>query len=193
MLSAVNISPRRVKGDGMVTLIINKDDLREAKTEVSNLAGTFFAGTSPLIRPFMEKLEAIVPADQQGRGTGYLIGALRYHIRSLRADQKGISVASDIGSVEIPRTMLEEMMDTRYPTFGHESLNLPGLLFLQSGPALYAASINKLLREHKIRIPEGRRTQRYIFHMIVTSLEADRDVIRIEIDTKRLPSIMSEP
>lgn len=171
----------------MVTLTIDKKDLRDAKTEVSNLAGAFFAGTSPLIRPFMEMLESIVPADQQGRGTSYLISALRYHIRSIRADGNGIRVESEIGAVDIPRTVLEEMIEERYPSFGHGSLNLPGLLFLQSGPAVYAASVNKLRKEHKIVIPEGRRTQRYIFHVIVRSLEADQDTIRMEIDTQRLP------
>lgn len=173
----------------MVTLIIDKNDLRDAKTEVSNLAGAFFAGTSPLIRPFMDMLESIVPADQQGRGTSYLISALRYHIRSIRADENGIRVESEMGAVDIPRTVLEERVKERYPSFGHDSLNLPGLLFLQSGPAVYAASVSKLRKVHRIVIPEGRRTQRYIFHVIVRSLEADQDVIRIEIDMQRLPQI----
>lgn len=176
----------------MVILLIDKNDLRNAKTEVSNLAGAFFAGTSPLLRPFMDMLESIVPADQQGRGTSYLISTLRYHIRSIRADENGIRVESEIGSVEIPRTMLEERINERYPSVGHESLNLPGLLFLQSGPAVYAASVSKLRKMHRIVIPEGRRTQRYVFHVIVRSLEADQDVIKIEVDTQRLPQISTE-
>lgn len=171
----------------MITLKIDKNDLKDAKTEVSNLAGAFFAGTSPLIRPFMDMLESIVPADQQGRGTSYLISALRYHIRSIRADESGIRVESEIGAVDIPRTMLEKRIEERYPSFGHDSLNLPGLLFLQSGPAVHAASVSKLRKMHRIVIPEGRRTQRYIFHVIVRYLEADQDTIKMELDTQRLP------
>ena len=78
-------------------------------------------------------------------------------------------------------------MDERYPTTGHQRLNLPGLLFLQSGPALQSASAMILRREHKLRIPDGRRTMRYIFHMGVVKLDADKEKIKIGFDLERLP------
>ena len=42
----------------MISIEIGRQDLKElAKTEVRNLPGALFAGSSPLLKPFMKKLE----------------------------------------------------------------------------------------------------------------------------------------
>ena len=89
--------------------------------------------------------------------------------------------------VEISREELGELMEERYPTTGHQHLNLPGLLFLQSGPALQSASAIILRRDHHLNIPEGRRTRRYIFHMGVLAINADKERIAVFFDTDKLP------
>jgi hypothetical protein len=43
--------------------------------------------------------------------------------------------------------------------------------------------------EHNLRFPEGRRTLRYIFHMTVTSIDADKEDIKVGLDLDRLPKI----
>ncbi|NYT02078.1 MAG: hypothetical protein GKC10_04900 [Methanosarcinales archaeon] len=167
---------------------MGKDDLCGASCNINNLAGTFFAGTSPLLRPFLERLGELLPAERQGVNKGYIVGSLRTHVNSLFANQESISVEADGKVVEIKRSELDEMIAAKYPSFQHQSLNLPGLLFIQSGPALHAASIAKLREMHGIRIPDGRRTQRYFFHTTVVSLQADQERIRIELDLARLPN-----
>jgi hypothetical protein len=81
------------------------------------------------------------------------------------------------------------MIGDRYPATDHHRLNLPGLLFLQSSPGFQAAVVSKMKREHNLRFPEGRRTLRYIFHMTVTSIDADKEAIKIGLDLDRLPKI----
>ena len=105
----------------------------------------------------------------------------------MHADESQIVVKSGETVVEIRREELGELMGERYPTTSHHRLNLPGLLFLQSGPALQTASAILLRREHKLRIPDGRRTMRYIFHMGVVSLDADKEKIIVSFDLERLP------
>jgi len=142
-----------------------------------------------LIRPFLGKLAELLPEDKRKLGTGYVLGALRSCVSAVRADRDAISVESGCLRCEIRRSELETMINEKYPSFGHEGLNLPGLLFLQSGPALQSASIAKLRRLHGIKIPDGRRTQRYIFHRAVVSLDADNDRIMIEFDIDMIPTL----
>jgi len=53
----------------MITIEIREKDLRElARTEVKNLPGSLFAGSSPLLRPFMKNLEALLPAENRVAG-----------------------------------------------------------------------------------------------------------------------------
>jgi hypothetical protein len=172
----------------MIAIEIDKRDLDElTKTEVKNLPGALFAGASPLLKPFMNKLEALLPQENKGRGDSYVLCALHSHIDEVHADESQIVVKSSDEIVEIRREELAELMDERYPTTGHQRLNLPGLLFLQSGPALQSASAMILRREHKLRIPDGPRTMRYIFHMGVVKLDADKEKIKIGFDLERLP------
>lgn len=172
----------------MIAIEIGRRDLDElTKTEVKNLPGALFSGASPLLKPFMNKLEALLPPENRGRGDSYVLCALHSHIDEVHADEGQIVVRSGDKVVWIRREELAELMDERYPTTGHKRLNLPGLLFLQSGPALQAASAMILRREHRLRIPDGRRTMRYIFHMGVARLDADKERIRIGFDLERLP------
>ena len=89
--------------------------------------------------------------------------------------------------VVIRREELGELIGERYPTTSHHRLNLPGLLFLQSSPSLQTASAILLRREHKLQIPDGRRTMRYIFHMGVAAIDADKEKICVHFDPERLP------
>jgi len=51
----------------MISIEIREKDLNElTRTEVMNLPGTLFVGTSPLLRPFMKKLEALLPPENKG-------------------------------------------------------------------------------------------------------------------------------
>ncbi len=171
----------------MITIEIDREDLMNmAKTEVRNLPGTLFVGASPLLKPFMKKLEDLLPPEKRGRGDSYVLSALHSHIDEVRADEQGIMVKSSDKSVMISKDELCALMEERYPSTGHQRLNLPGLLFLQSSPSVQACSA-AMLRRQGLRIPEGRRTLRYIFHMAVVSIDADKDRIMIEIDLDRLP------
>lgn len=172
----------------MIPIEICEKDLKElTRTEVRNLPGALFAGTSPLLKPFMKKLEALLPPENKGLGDSYVLFALHSHIDEVHADESQILVKSGETVVEIRREELGELLGERYPTTSHHRLNLPGLLFLQSGPALQTASAILLRREHKLRIPDGRRTLRYIFHMGVVSLHADKEKIIVSFDPERLP------
>ncbi len=172
----------------MISIEIREKDLHDlARTEVKNLPGSLFAGTSPLLRPFMRKLEDLLPAENKGRGDSYVLSALHSHIDSVQADEKMIAVKSGETEVTIRREELEELMCERYPTTEHHRLNFPGLLFLQSGPGLQTASAAILRRVHRLAIPEGRRTMRYIFHMGVTAIYADKEKIVVKFDPDRLP------
>lgn len=66
--------------------------------------------------------------------------------------EKKIIVKSGERAVEISRKELGSLMGERYPSTDHHRLNLPGLLFLQSSPALQTASAILLRREHKLQI-----------------------------------------
>lgn len=177
----------------MILIEISKKDLIDlAKTEVRNLPGALFVGASPLLKPFMKKLECILPAERMGRGDSYTLSALHSHIDEVHADDERILVKSGDLTVTISRDELCGMVGEKYPSTDHQRLNLPGLLFLQSSPGLQAVAAAKLRREHNLRIPEGRRTMRYIFHIAVTAIDADKEIIRIAFDPDRLPKSASE-
>jgi hypothetical protein len=172
----------------MISIEIREKDLNElTRTEVENLPGALFVGTSPLLRPFMKKLEALLPAENKGRGDSYVLCALHSHIDQVHADESLIAVKGGEKEVMIRREELGELIGERYPTTSHHRLNLPGLLFLQSGPALQTASAIMLRREHKLHIPDGRRTMRYIFHIGVAAIDADKEKIVVIFDMERLP------
>jgi hypothetical protein len=171
----------------MITIEIGKIDLMNlSRTEVENLPGTLFVGASPLLKPFMKKLEDLLPAEKRGRGDSYVLSALHSHIDEVFANERRIMVRSGERWVEISRDELCELMGERYPSTDHQRLNLPGLLFLQSSPTLQACSAS-MLRKQGLSVPEGRRTLRYIFHIAVVSIKADKEKIGIEIDLDRLP------
>ena len=172
----------------MIYIEIREKDLHElARTEVGNLPGALFAGTSPLLRPFMKKLEALLPLENRGRGDSYVLCALHSHIDQVHADESLIAVKSGEKEVMIRREELGELIGEKYPTTSHHRLNLPGLLFLQSSPSLMTASAILLRREHRLQIPDGRRTLRYIFHMGVAAIDADKEKIVVIFDMDRLP------
>ncbi|MCK9439967.1 MAG: hypothetical protein M0Q13_00875 [Methanothrix sp.] len=172
----------------MISIMVCEKDLNElVRTEVRNLPGALFAGTSPLLRPFMKKLDALLPQENKGRGDSYVLCALHSHIDQVHADENLIAVKSGEKEVVIHREELGELIGERYPSTNHHHLNLPGLLFLQSSPSLQAASAILLRREHKLQIPDGRRTMRYIFHMGVAAIDADKEKIVVFFDTNRLP------
>jgi len=171
----------------MITIEIGREDLRNmTKAEVKNLPGTLFVGASPLLKPFMKKLEDLLPAEKRGKGDSYVLAALHSHIDEVQADDQGIMVRSGDKTVDISRDEFCALMGERYPSTDHQRLNLPGLLFLQSSPTLQACSV-AMLRKQGLRIPEGRRTLRYIFHMAVVCIDADKEKIRIDVDPERLP------
>jgi len=172
----------------MICIEVREKDINDlARTEVGNLPGALFAGTSPLLRPFMKKLEALLPEEKRGRGDSYVLSALNFYVTWVHADESMIAVGSNESETVIRREELGELMGERYPTTSHHRLNLPGLLFLQSGPALQSASTILLRRQHRLNIPEGRRTSRYIFHMGVTAIDADKERIAVFFDMERLP------
>jgi hypothetical protein len=172
----------------MIPIEIERKDLKElARIEVHNLPGVLFAGTSPLLKPFMKKLEELLPAERRGQGEAYVLSALHSHIGEVHASENSILVKSGEKAVEIRREELGALMGERYPSTDHHRLNLPGLLFLQGSPALQTTCTAKLRRDHSLRIPEGRRTLRYIFHLGVVLLDADKDKILVSFDPGRLP------
>jgi hypothetical protein len=172
----------------MISITVREKDLIElARTEVRNLPGALFAGTSPLLRPFMRKLEILLPLENKGRGDSYVLCALHSHIDHVHADESQIVVKSGDLEVVIRREELGEVIGEKYPTTSHHRLNLPGLLFLQSSPSLQAASAILLRRDHRLNIPDGRRTLRYIFHMGVAAIDADKEKIVVVFDADRLP------
>jgi hypothetical protein len=171
----------------MIYVEVRREDLKAARMEIKNLPGALFGGASPLLKPFMKKLEDILPLEQKGKGDSYTLGALHSHVKSIHADEGAIRVESDGKHVDLTRAELLERIGGKYPTSDHGRLNLPGLLFLQSSPAIQQISIFKLKRDHGLKIPEGRRTIRYIFHLMTVSIDADQEVIRIGLDPGRLP------
>jgi hypothetical protein len=175
----------------MIKLEVNKKDLLESRVEVRNLPGTLFAGTGPLLRPFLTKLEILLPPEERGHGSSYTFASLRTHVDKVCATSDQIDVESRGRAVGISRAELEEMIGNKYPTLEHQKLNLPGLLFLQSGPALQICCLEKLARDHGAMIPRGRRTLRYVFHTTVVSVYGDSDSILVEFELDRLPKLAS--
>ena len=172
----------------MISVELSKEDLIAAtKIEVRNPPGMLFGSTSPLLKPFMKKLEELLPAEQKGRGDSFTLSMLYSHIDSVHADENVVWVKGSEKVVEITRDELAAIMGDRYPTSAHHRLNLPGLLFLQSSPGVQACTVSKVRKKHNLRLPDGRRTLRYIFHMTVTSIDADKEKIKIELDLDRLP------
>ncbi len=176
------------KWHSMISIEIDREDLKElTRIEVLNLPGALFASASPLLKPFMKKLEDLLPRESKGWGDAYVLSALRYRTDEVHASENAILVKSGDRMVEIGREELRALMAEKYPSTDHHRLNLPGLLFLQGSPALQAACAAKLCRDHSLRIPEGRRTLRYVFHLGVVFLDADKDGIVISFDPGRLP------
>ena len=172
----------------MICIEIREKDLRDlARTEVANLPGSLFSGTSPLLRPFIKNLEALLPLEKKGRVDSYILSALQAHIDWVHADERLIAVGSGEKKVEICREELGELMKERYPTTSHQQLNLPGLLSLQSGPALQSTCAAIRRKDHNLNIPDGRRTRRYFFHLGVAAIDADKEKVAILFDMDKLP------
>jgi hypothetical protein len=177
----------------MISVELSKEDLIAAtRTEIRNPPGMLFGSTSPLLKPFMKKLEGLLPEEKRGLCDSYTLSMLYSHIDSVYADGSLINVKSDEKSVEITRGELAAMIEDKYPASSHHRLNLPGLLFIQSSPGVQACTVSKLKKEHKLRIPEGRRTLRYIFHMTVAYIDADKEFIKIGMDLDRLPKRLED-
>ena len=178
----------------MIAIEVEKKEVATtAKAEVRNLPGMLFGGTSPLLKPFMKKLEELMPLEKRSRGDNYTLSNLYSYIDWVHADESCIHVRSGDKVVEISRDELSARMEERHPMSEHERLNLAGLLFLQSSPALQASIVSKLKSCHGLGLPEGRRTHRYIFHLIVVSLEADKERIGLEMDPSRLRRNLINP
>jgi hypothetical protein len=172
----------------MIYVELSRKDLVAAtRTEVRNLPGMLFGGNSPLLKPFMKKLEDLLPEEKRGRGESYILNALYSHIDSVHADGGLIQVKSSEKTADITRAELAAIMEDRYPSSDHHRLNLPGLLFLQSSPGLQACAISKAKGEYSLHIPDGRRTHRFIFHMIVMEIDANKETIELGLDLDRLP------
>ncbi|MHC1631607.1 MAG: hypothetical protein ACXQT4_04850 [Methanotrichaceae archaeon] len=174
----------------MILVEVDNQDMRAISTEVRNLPGTLFGSSGPLLRPFLTKLEELLPPEKRDRGLNYISSTLRAHVDAVLADEMKIQVKSEDRSVEITKAELEHVLGEKYPSFDHQNLNLSGLLFLQSGPALQTCTLNKLIRDHGVQIPGGRRTRRYVFHTTVVSVRADRTKIEIKFDLDRLPRLL---
>jgi hypothetical protein len=172
----------------MIYVELSKKDLVAAtRTEVRNLPGMLFGGNSPLLKPFMKKLEDLLPEEKKGRGDSYILNTLYSHIDSVHADEGLIQVKSNEKTVDITRAELAVIMEERYPLSDHHMLNLPGLLFLQSSPGLQACAVSKAKAEYNLHLPEGRRTHRFVFHMIVIDIDANKEAIKLWLDLDRLP------
>ena len=172
----------------MISFEITKKDLMNiAKIEVKNLPGAFFVCASPLLNPLIKKLECILPAEYTGKRDSYTLSALHSHVTEVHANELAILIKGQEVQVEIWRDELIARISEKYPFAEHQKLNLPGLLLLQSSPSIQVVSAAKLRSEHKLRIPDGRRTLRYIYHLSVVSIDADQEMIRILFDPERLP------
>ncbi len=83
------------------------------RTEVRNPPGMLFGSTSPLLKPFMKKLEELLPAEKRGRGDSYTLSMLYSHIGSVHGDENLIRVKSDEKAVVITREELAAMIEDR--------------------------------------------------------------------------------
>ncbi len=176
----------------MVYVEVTNQDVRDLSAEVKNLPGAIFGGSGPLLRPFLPKLEELLPPEKRGRGDNYISSTLKAHVDAVVADEEHIRVESEGRSVEITRAELETILEEKFPTLDHKNLNLPGLLFLQSGPVLQACTLRRLSKDHGVRVPGGHRTLKYVFHTTVVSVGADRDCVKIEFDLDRLPKLSGD-
>ncbi|MBN2251235.1 MAG: hypothetical protein JW724_04085 [Candidatus Altiarchaeota archaeon] len=168
---------------------MTNQDVRDLSAEVKNLPGAIFGGSGPLLRPFLPKLEELLPPEKRGRGDNYISSTLKAHVEAVEADEEHIRVESEGRAVEITRAELEAILEEKFPTLDHKNLNLPGLLFLQSGPVLQACTLRRLAKDHGVWVPGGRRTLRYVFHTTVVSVGAEKDRVKIEFDLDRLPKL----
>ncbi|HII05844.1 MAG TPA: hypothetical protein HA349_00575 [Methanotrichaceae archaeon] len=171
---------------------MTNQDVRDLSAEVKNLPGAIFGGSGPLLRPFLSKLEELLPPEKRGRGNNYISSTLKAHVDAVQADEDHIRVESEGRSVEITRAELEAILEEKFPTLDHQNLNLPGLLFLQSGPILQACTLQRLSKDHGVRVPGGQRTLKYVFHTTVVSVGADQDSVKIEFDLDRLPKLSGD-
>jgi hypothetical protein len=172
----------------MISIEIDKKDLKDmARVEVRNLPGALFTGTSPLLKPFIKKLEYILPSEMTGKVDSYILVSLHSHVDEVHANENKICVRGCDKDVEISRDELSTMMHKKYPATEYQKLNLPGLLFLQSSPTIQVVCASKLRSQYRLRIPDGRRTLRYIFHIGIVSIDADKKSIKIGFDPDRLP------
>ncbi|KQC16391.1 MAG: hypothetical protein WCY97_10600 [Methanothrix sp.] len=176
----------------MVYVEVTNQDVRDLSAEVRNLPGAIFGGSGPLLRPFLSKLEEILPPEKRGRGDNYVSSTLKAHVDAVEADEEHIRVESEGRAVEITREELAAILEEKFPTLAHQNLNLPGLLFLQSGPVLQTCTLQRLSKDHGVRVPGGRRTLQYVFHTTVVSVGADRERVRIEFDLDRLPKLLGD-
>ncbi|HRW82646.1 MAG TPA: hypothetical protein P5049_04225, partial [Methanothrix sp.] len=125
----------------MVHVEVTKQDVRDLSAEVRNLPGALFGGSGPLLRPFLPRLEELLPPEKRGRGDNYISSTLKAHVDTVEADEDHLRVESEGRAVEITRAELETILEEKFPTFELQNLNLPGLLFLQSGPVLQACTL----------------------------------------------------
>lgn len=173
----------------MISVEVTEEDVRDLSAEIKNLPGALFGASSPLLRPFLSRLEELLPPEKRGGGDNYISSTLKAHVEAVVADEGYIRVESKGRAVEITRGELAAILEEKFAALDHQSLNLPGLLFLQSGPVLQACTLRRLEKDHGVRVPGGRRTHRYVFHTTVVSVKADRDAIRIGFDLDRLPNL----
>ena len=174
----------------MVLVEVKSQDVKDATSQGRrNMAGTLFGSSGPLFRPFLNKLDELLPPDKRGRSINYTSSTLKAHVDAIKVDEEKLCVKSENRAVEITKNELEDVLSEKYPTLDHKSLSLPGLLFLQSGPVLQLCTLNRLRSDHGVQIPGGNRTHRYFFHTTVVSIQANEDLIEIEFDLDRLPNL----
>lgn len=176
----------------MISVEVTDEDVRDLSAEIKNLPGALFGASSPLLRPFLSRLEELLPPEKRGRGDNYISSTLKAHVEVVVADEGYIRVESEGRAVEITRGELAAVLQEKFPTLDHQNLNLPGLLFLQSGPVLQACTLRRLAKDHGVKVPGGRRTHRYVFHTTVVSVKADRDGVRVGFDLDRLPNLTGD-
>ena len=92
--------------NSMVHVEITNQDVRDLSAEVKNLPGAIFGGSGPLLRPFLSKLEELLPPEKRGRGNNYISSTLKAHVDAVQADEDHIRVESEGRSVEITRAKL---------------------------------------------------------------------------------------
>ncbi|HPR65701.1 MAG TPA: hypothetical protein PLM24_01035, partial [Methanothrix sp.] len=84
----------------MVHVEVTKQDVRNLSAEVRNLPGALFGGSGPLLRPFLPRLEELLPPEKRGRGDNYISSTLKAHVEAVEADEDHIRVESEGRAVE---------------------------------------------------------------------------------------------